>query len=314
MSPSPPMHSADGREIEVPDSQVEAYKNVGWYTPVTMYAPDGSTTYALVSQVWQYTSNGWYTEPVMYVYSLDGRVITIYKSELQSYLNVGWYQSEPNVTIYHPNGSSKQVPATQVQQHSASGWYTYPVITVYKTDGSSLVIEKSRLSEYQRSGWMLEEDIPKWDAETYQEFSLLLLDALDYGSDCVEYYSTAGKYKYNGYTSSASSYFSSAQRYAKYARDELYECLEYLEDMPPLNITSYDRSYFIAEADLDDYSFIYDFSTMYDLLDELYDYYNAIYSMSYSTFSSRGYITILYDALDISGRSLFATYIMLNRF
>ena len=58
----------DGRTIEVLESEVPAYLNVGWYrtlseTQQTMYAP-------------------------------DGRKITIFKSEVSAYKNVGWYETQ----------------------------------------------------------------------------------------------------------------------------------------------------------------------------------------------------------------------------
>lgn len=61
------LYSCDGRTIEVSESEVEAYLNVGWYrtkaeTMQNMYAP-------------------------------DGRVIEIYKDEKDAYKNVGWYES-----------------------------------------------------------------------------------------------------------------------------------------------------------------------------------------------------------------------------
>ena len=37
---------------------------------------------------------GWYTEPVVTMYAPDGRTITVYKSEITSYKNVGWYETQ----------------------------------------------------------------------------------------------------------------------------------------------------------------------------------------------------------------------------
>ena len=62
------LYALDGRTIEVLESEVSSYLNVGWYrtlaeTQQTMYAP-------------------------------DGRTITVYKSEVSAYKNVGWYETQ----------------------------------------------------------------------------------------------------------------------------------------------------------------------------------------------------------------------------
>ena len=62
------LYSLDGRTIDVLESEVSAYLNVGWYrtieeTQQTLYAP-------------------------------DGRTITVFKSEVSAYKNVGWYETQ----------------------------------------------------------------------------------------------------------------------------------------------------------------------------------------------------------------------------
>lgn len=56
------MYSADNRTIEVKISEIEAYKNVGWYTEpvVLMYAADGRTRYTLTSEIEAYKNVGWF--------------------------------------------------------------------------------------------------------------------------------------------------------------------------------------------------------------------------------------------------------------
>ena len=63
--PTVTMYAPDGRTIDVAQSEVEAYENVGWYTEpvVLMYAADGRTRYTLKSEVDAYKKVGWYTEP-----------------------------------------------------------------------------------------------------------------------------------------------------------------------------------------------------------------------------------------------------------
>lgn len=87
------LYSLDGRTIEVLESEVSAYLNVGWYrtlaeTQQTMYAP-------------------------------DGRNITIFKSEVATYKNVGWYETQAqaqsaNRTTNNPSNSNNP---------SADGYY-----------------------------------------------------------------------------------------------------------------------------------------------------------------------------------------------
>lgn len=59
------MYAPDGRTIDIAQSEVEAYENVGWYKEpvVLMYAADGRTRYTLQSEVEAYKNVGWYTEP-----------------------------------------------------------------------------------------------------------------------------------------------------------------------------------------------------------------------------------------------------------
>lgn len=62
------LYALDGRTIEVFESEVSAYLNVGWYR-----------TLAETQQV---------------MYAPDGRTITIFKSEVPAYKNVGWYETQ----------------------------------------------------------------------------------------------------------------------------------------------------------------------------------------------------------------------------
>ena len=68
------MYAPDGRTINVLESEIEAYKNVGWYIePVTqMYAADGRTIYVPNSEVEAHKNVGWYMEPVTQMHALDG--------------------------------------------------------------------------------------------------------------------------------------------------------------------------------------------------------------------------------------------------
>ncbi|MBR6523137.1 MAG: copper amine oxidase N-terminal domain-containing protein [Clostridia bacterium] len=64
---------------------------------VTLYALDGRTIEVLESEVGSYLNVGWYrtlAETQQTMYAPDGRTITIYKSEVSSYKNVGWYETQ----------------------------------------------------------------------------------------------------------------------------------------------------------------------------------------------------------------------------
>lgn len=87
------MYASDGRTRETPESQVEDYRAVGWYTePVCiMYAADGRTRVTPDSQVEDYKAVGWYTEPVCTMYSADGRTQIVLQSQIEANKAVGWY-------------------------------------------------------------------------------------------------------------------------------------------------------------------------------------------------------------------------------
>lgn len=87
------LYALDGRTIEVLESEVAAYLNVGWYstlaeTQQTMYAP-------------------------------DGRTITVFKAEVLAYKNVGWYETQAEAQLANKttnNSSTSNNP-------SANGYY-----------------------------------------------------------------------------------------------------------------------------------------------------------------------------------------------
>ena len=115
------MYAPDGRTIDVLESEIEAYKNVGWYIePVTqMYALDSRTIYVPNSEVEAYKNVGWYLTPVTTMYAPDGRSIVISQDEVTAYQNVGWYETEEQAQAANKitkNTSSSNNP-------SADGYY-----------------------------------------------------------------------------------------------------------------------------------------------------------------------------------------------
>ena len=113
------MYAADGRTLDVIQSEVELYKTVGWYTePVfIMYAADGRTLDVVQSEVELYKTVGWYTEPVVTMYAEDGRTLPVIQSEVELYKTVGWYISPADfprnqklVALTFDDGPSKFTP------------------------------------------------------------------------------------------------------------------------------------------------------------------------------------------------------------
>ena len=74
------LYSEDGRSQAVPDSQVEAYRAVGWYygpeVYTTLYALDDRTKHVLNSQVAAEEAVGWYTFPHYITHIADQYVQT----------------------------------------------------------------------------------------------------------------------------------------------------------------------------------------------------------------------------------------------
>lgn len=89
------MYAADGRTLQIEQSEIEAYEAVGWYRepPYLMYAADGRTLYVLTSEIEAYEAVGWYREPLRSMYAKDGRVLAVPENEVEAYQNVGWFIS-----------------------------------------------------------------------------------------------------------------------------------------------------------------------------------------------------------------------------
>ena len=113
------MYAADGRTLDVVQSEVELYKTVGWYTEpvVIMYAADGRTLDVIQSEVELYKTVGWYTEPVVIMYAEDGRTLPVIQSEVELYKTVGWYispadfpRNQKMVALTFDDGPSKFTP------------------------------------------------------------------------------------------------------------------------------------------------------------------------------------------------------------
>ena len=114
------MYAADGRTLYVINSEVEAYKAVGWYTEpfVLMYAADGRTLNVNSAEIEAYKAVGWYTEPVSLMYAADGRTLYVINSEVEAYKKVGWYTTRQAAVSAFPDlsgyGSGSSVSSQTV--------------------------------------------------------------------------------------------------------------------------------------------------------------------------------------------------------
>ena len=98
------LYSLDGRTIDVKESDVEAYLNVGWYRAL----PETQTLYAA-----------------------DGRTITVLKSEVESYKTVGWYETKREAEV--SNRPSNTVVSNSSSNNSSNKYNPSPDGNYYRT-------------------------------------------------------------------------------------------------------------------------------------------------------------------------------------
>lgn len=122
--PTVVMYAPDGRTISIPAGEVEAYKNVGWFTEpvITVYAADGRTLDIPVREKEAYLNVGWFETPVTILYAPDGRTITVALAEVEAYKNVGWY-TEPMTTVFAADGRTLDIPVREKEAYLNVGWY-----------------------------------------------------------------------------------------------------------------------------------------------------------------------------------------------
>lgn len=150
------VYALDGRELVIPIAQLSAYESVGWYRSlpkVILYAADGRTLEVEQNRVAAHLAVGWYTEPVTTVYALDGRTLVIPVSQTALYESVGWYKTLPKVTLYSMDGRTIEVEAKDVNAYLAVGWYKEPFVKIFALDGRELLVPESQLGEWLAVGW-----------------------------------------------------------------------------------------------------------------------------------------------------------------
>ena len=123
------LYAEDGRTLDVFESEVPEYLNVGWYrtleeTQQMLYAADGRTITVYKAEVPDYLNVGWYRtleETQQTLYAADGRTITVYRTEVPSYKDVGWYESQTEANEI--NRKNKSVESTKEYNPEPDGAY-----------------------------------------------------------------------------------------------------------------------------------------------------------------------------------------------
>lgn len=120
---------------------------------ITMYSLDGRTISVSKTDEEAYKQVGWYSFPPTIVYAPDGRQQAINKNDLNAWLAVGWY-SEPMATVYAADGRNLVIPASQIEAYKAVGWYY--TITMYAPDGRTAEVAYPDVQAWINVGWSTE--------------------------------------------------------------------------------------------------------------------------------------------------------------
>ena len=177
----------------------------------TLYALDGRTISVPKSQVQAYLNVGWYDNyeaTRQTLYALDGRTVTVYKAEVPAYVQVGWYENfgDTQQTLYAPDGRTVTVYKAEVPAYVQVGWFENigdTQQTLYALDGRTITVYKSEVPSYLSVGWYA----------TYEE-TLQTLYAAD-GRTITVYKADVPAYKQQGWY--ASSYEANAAARASYS-------------------------------------------------------------------------------------------------
>ena len=100
-----------------------AYANSTAYAPdALVYHADGTSKSIPQSEVDNYLNNGWYLFPVVTIYTVDNISSVVYTADVVTHLNNGWYLS-PVTKIFAPGGRTSIVYTADVETHLKGGWY-----------------------------------------------------------------------------------------------------------------------------------------------------------------------------------------------
>lgn len=161
------MYASDGRTIQINSSDVEKWKNVGWYETeedakiITMYSMDGRTLD--IPQYYRKTYNnvGWYDtkeEVTITMYSKDGRSLEVYKAFGEDYKNVGWYYNLEDVTVkmFDENGNEFTVFVDNIEKEKANGLTldkNEVMQLMFAADGRFIYVPFCDVAAYNQVGW-----------------------------------------------------------------------------------------------------------------------------------------------------------------
>lgn len=99
---------------------------------VTIYAPDGRIAQIYESDLEAYKAVGWYDnfeDTVQTVYAPDGRSETHFKAEIPAYLAVGWFENRDDTlaVIFDGKGNSALIYLAELEAYRAAGWFGHPL-------------------------------------------------------------------------------------------------------------------------------------------------------------------------------------------
>ena len=152
------IYCLDGRTMMVDDKEKAVYLSSGLWSDapcVAMYTTDGRMKAVNKTDVAAYKKVGWYDNKAAVtttMYSLDGRTKQVFKDQVAAHKKVGWYDS-PVITVYAPDGRTKKIPSSDKAAHLKAGWYDVPVLKIGAADGRTKVIPASKLEAYKKVGW-----------------------------------------------------------------------------------------------------------------------------------------------------------------
>ena len=99
-----------------------------------------------------------YDDDIQTLYSMDGREITVYKTEVEAYKKVGWYENKSEVqkTLYSADGREITVYKAEVEAYKKVGWYeSKELVKMCSLDGRYRMVPKNKVANYQKVGWYL---------------------------------------------------------------------------------------------------------------------------------------------------------------
>lgn len=91
-------------------------------------------------------------EPTVTMYAPDGRTRETLKSEVEAYQGVGWYL-EPVTLMYAADGRTRYTLNSEIDTYKNVGWYLEPVTLMYAADGRTTYVLNSEVEAYKQVNW-----------------------------------------------------------------------------------------------------------------------------------------------------------------